>query len=1404
MVRLRLLGPVQLEGEGAELGPRDRVVLEALAVHPGRVVSVDGLADALWADAAPASRGKVIQGCVMRLRRTLGSQSIATDAAGYRLALRGDELDTTQFERLVERGRTQAATGEPEQAAATFTRALALWRGAPFQELDGWAPGQTEAARLEELRRTSQEDLLEARLAAGEHRDVVADAEARVAEEPLREHRWAILALAQWRCGRQADALRSLHAARRTLADELGVDPGPELAALEDAILRQDPSLASGAEVLPLALECPYKGLAPYEAADADSFFGRDDEVSACLRRLSESPLLVVAGPSGCGKSSLVQAGVVPALVRGGRAVAVFLPGADPDGALTSVLAGHDDAAVLVVDQLEEAFTLNEAEAARTFCGRLATYAADVAPVIVTVRSDHLSSLGAEALFTKMAERGLHLVRPLEHDALRVAIEGPATQAGLRMERGLVDLLLRDAEGEPGALPLLSHALAETWARREGRVLTVEGYRATGGIRGAVARSADRLYESLPPDQRAVLRSVMLRLVAPSPDGEPYRSRIPTRTLGADAAHERVISLLVRARLVTAEAETVELAHEALARAWPRLRSWLDDDAEGQKILRHLATAADGWDSLGREPSELYRGARLEQALEWQAASTPDITPVERDFLDASTAAAASERAALRRQNRRLRRLLVGVGVLLVAALVTGAVAVWQRQRADHSGEVAAAQEREARLRAVVSDSLALRATDRDAAALLAVEAHRLSPTVATESALFSAFTGAPGLERIGHFQGRDADLAVFVDEDTVAITDLRGQIHLVDPARAREEATLPPLGDSDGRTWLSASKDGHWLAAAWRPALADETQAQLTVYDVGTRTPRFVTSGLPFVPGSVAINADGSLVAISGGDEGRTQIRDGATGELRQEVLAIPRPSDAHLFVNTAAVLFAADGKLIVSSQAGPIRWIDPATGAETKRIDARPETSEYYLRLSPDGASLMTDGWAGHMRYDVASGAGIWPAPLTDPYCNDTAWAEHLNAFLCADPTTDELHALDPATGVSTGTRYGIGNDGIVSPDGTTLVQISGTAYSVWRLDGAGPVTTPLGDPKAEWLNGFTPNGDVMVGHAGRPVHLLDPVTGADHGELTGVEQIIPSPSGEESAAVYLDHTIGWYDLNGRAPAGPRAPLPLPSDQVLPVRQKDSQMLFQGVMLLGRRAVLFTNIFDDDGWRLHVRSVDLDQGAVAEPTRDEEPFEWERWLFAPDDQHLYSYDWNFEIHALDLQTGVEGSDLGAKFNDVIAGPGGVVAALIAGDVVQLDPGTLDAVGGPFPAARGDEADLALSGDGHRVLEVGSLGVRLYDVGTHTELGEPLPPSVGVFDATRGFRDRGVALRQDGKAAAALAPGGLVTWDLDPAHWDARACELAGRNLTRAEWSKYIGALDSYHAICPQFAADS
>jgi DNA-binding SARP family transcriptional activator len=186
----------------------------------------------------------------------LGSAAIETVGSGYRLVLSGDEVDVDRFEQLADQGRRLAVTGEPERAVVAFNHALELWSGRPFDELDAWAPARSEAHRLEELHRTVEEELLDARLAAGEHCEVATEAEALVTLEPLRERRWAALALAQYRCGRQAAALASLSCVRQLLVEQLGIDPGPELVSLEAAILRHDSALTAP-EPRAVSDECP-------------------------------------------------------------------------------------------------------------------------------------------------------------------------------------------------------------------------------------------------------------------------------------------------------------------------------------------------------------------------------------------------------------------------------------------------------------------------------------------------------------------------------------------------------------------------------------------------------------------------------------------------------------------------------------------------------------------------------------------------------------------------------------------------------------------------------------------------------------------------------------------------------------------------------------------------------------------------------------------------------------------------------------------------------------------------------------------------------------------------------------------------------------------------------------------
>ena len=528
---IAVLGPLTVDGSKS-LSPRDRVVLSALVVRSGSTISTEQLAGVLWGDQPPASWSKVVPGCITRLRKTLGADSIETVAGGYRLAVADDDIDVRRFERLAAKGHQLLALGEPDRAALAFRDSLALWRGPALRDVEEWPPARAEAERIDELRLEVEESVLDASLKVGLQAGVLAEARSRVSEAPMRERRWALLALAQYLSGAQADALHTLRRCREFLSRELGLDPGPEIVDLETAILRRDQSLTAAAALPKPTARCPYPGLLPYDTADADFFFGRADDLDACRRRLEEERVLVLVGPSGCGKSSLLRAGVIASMERGGTTVQLPAPGQSPRQ-LIEELAGQRGS-VLVVDQLEELFAqCSDLDLRNELAGALVAEA-DRRPVVLAVRADRFGDLSTLPGFGRLAERGLMILGPLGEDELREAIEGPAREAALLLEPGLVDVLLHDVRDEPGALPMLSHALRETWELREGRTLTVEAYRSSGGIRGAVTRSAEQVYSSLDDDGRSKLQALMLRLLTPAPDGEPMRSTVARRSLPSD------------------------------------------------------------------------------------------------------------------------------------------------------------------------------------------------------------------------------------------------------------------------------------------------------------------------------------------------------------------------------------------------------------------------------------------------------------------------------------------------------------------------------------------------------------------------------------------------------------------------------------------------------------------------------------------------------------------------------------------------------------------------------------------------------------------------------------------------------------------------------------------------------
>jgi hypothetical protein len=830
---------------------------------------------------------------------------------------------------------------------------------------------------------------------------------------------------------------------------------------LEQRILAQDPGLATDHEVRIADAACPWKGLAPYGDCDGDTFFGRDADISACLARLRESPLLVVTGPSGSGKSSLVQAGLVPALRASGAEVEVFTPGVDGAMAMAAARSRHQGEPLLVIDQFEETFTLGGATFARPWLGDLARYAEESAAVVLVVRGDHVAELGADADLARLAERGLHLVTPLSGDRLRDAVEGPAQVAGLRLEPGLVDLVVRDADGQPGALPLLSHALAETWQRREAGLLTVDGYRAAGGISDAVAASAERLYEGLSPDERGELRWLMLRLVSLSESGEPFRTPLPASVVAAlDPVRRRLLDLLVRGRLVTSADGGYDLAHEALVRAWPRLRGWLDEDRVGQQIRRHLAMAAAGWDALDRPDTELYRGARLATALDWLGRGHEPLTDTQRVFVEASKAVAdhdlrrlAEDARRQRRQNRRLRVLVVCATVLLVVAAAAGLVARDQGLAAQRSRDSARAAASEARHQSLVSRSQSLLKTDRAVAAMLAVLAWRQEPDDLAQAALREVLTSEPDFLGYRYIPlGANAAAAAVPHDDRILMA-VGTSVVLVDPATGESSGTFSrPFAYQEVPSVLRVSADGTRAVQLLLKAgpRCPPACRYLVVYDLGSHYHVGSPIDVPFLASDVAISHDGSVVTASGGGSGPWDVAtwDAASGRRL-----------ARADREASAVTFGVGGHAYLGTSEGPVQEVDART-LEIRQVMTAPRGFTSRRLIVEDGV-LVAAGSSGRAAFDLATGRRLWPVGAyrvrSSHGCQWLAVSGPLGSLYCG-AVTGVVEEMDIRTGELTGRvsfdpQFGLGGDLVVdrtADDAQVLLEFSAEKpyYARWLL--------------------------------------------------------------------------------------------------------------------------------------------------------------------------------------------------------------------------------------------------------------------------------------------------------------------------------------------------------------------
>ena len=1160
----------------------------------------------------------------------------------------------------------------------------------------------------------------------------------------------------------------------------------------------------------------PYRGLKTFEPDDAELFFGRAELTADILERLAalaadpgpSRGLLAVIGPSGSGKSSVLRAGVVAAVRDGalgpGWTCTVGTPAADglfDVGDLPMVGSGRR---VLVLDQFEEIFTYGAGDpAAPAARSRLLARLAEHDPqelVVLGMRADFYPEAAREPVLLAALQHAQVVVGPMTEDDVRAAIIGPAEHVGMTVDDGLVELVLADADPhdasgashDVGALPLLSHALLATWERSTGRRMTVADYRATGGLDGAIQRTAEEVYTGLTPAEREVARRLFLRLVHLAGDIAVTRRRATPEELEAltgdgESSVRRVLERFVQHRLVTATASSVEISHEALLGAWPRLRSWVDADRAGLQLHRRLTDAANGWAEAGRDPGLLLRGVRLEAVSDWVAdeRNRRSLNATESAYLDASRSAREAEHLTERRRTRRLAQLLVAVAVLAVVATTLAVLARRAQNRAAEATVAGRVSHDQALSRQLAFQARDLDGTDPALAQQIAALAYRVSPTVEARSQLLDESTAPVVTRQLGR-PGPTA-LAVRPDGRLIAVGDAAdGSVHLRSASGTLPQVGVLP-GDAARQVYaLRFSPDGTLLAVGG-------ASQDVTLWDVRSpaRPRRLATlpTGFPQAAESVVFTPDTRTLLAAG--TGPLAVWDISTPAAP---LRLPSPPGIGASVGVQSLAMTPDGRRLAAGLLDGRVLVWSGTRATARPAVVLAPGGVNAVAFSDDGRRLA----AGDRKGDVSvwSVTGARPRPVrrvasaTGGEINTLAWSPDGRAL--AVGSADNTAAVwdtrgwtrgtaTPHPGPVTGVDFLAGGRELVSTAADGAVRrwaLQGPSFTVPGGSVFSVAFARRGRLLAIARNG--PDGGVQLWRTGSTPAIDGPLLqlpGANPNDGTGALRR------DGSVAAAADST-GDVELWNTAAAPRTRPVSRPFAA--------SRALVESLAISPDGRVLAVG-GDDDAvslWSIadpaHPRRLGAVQGTdlmlgVA---------------FSPDGRLLAGADADHRIYVWDVRSFSRPRRIAALrgFTDYAYGvafspDGRLLAGSGADHTVRLwsvhgttrPPTPLGSpLTGPTdyvntPAFSPDSRMLAAPSNDHAVW--------VYDV------SRPAAPRRWAVLRALDGNIFTAAFSPDGRTLVAGGRGTLVpTWTVDPHRAVARECATAGTPITRREWREYVG----------------
>jgi WD40 repeat protein/transcriptional regulator with XRE-family HTH domain len=1168
----------------------------------------------------------------------------------------------------------------------------------------------------------------------------------------------------------------------------------------------------------------PYRGLARFEPGDRELFFGRDELVGELLELVREHRFAAVFGPSGSGKSSLLRAGLIPALSQSPAAdrpglIRILTPGERPAHTHAEALIpqdGEQDTWV-IVDQFEELFTLCRVRAERDgFLDLLLTAREPNSRlrVVIAVRGDFYGHCASRRDLADAVRRANLLVGPMSPAELREVITGPASAVGLNVERALTSRIIDEVSDRPGALPMLSHTLLETWRRRRGRTLTLAAYEETGGVEGAIAATAEQLYAGLSPAQARTARRILLRLIAPGDgtadtrrpaeraelDAGPGKSSTRPDAPGQDV--DVVVERLAAARLITLSEGTVELAHEALITGWPRLRDWIEQDRERLREQRRLDEAARAWEELDRDPGALYRGTRLARAEElFGGAGSPpgqaerekheeheelddDLTRPERAFLTAALAARDAERGAAIRTTRRFRTLTAALSAFLVLALGAGLIA-WQENRASEEEHTRTTARR---IAAVASG---LRAAEPRAAALLGVAAWQIAPLTESRAALLGSLT-QPEVDAFTDRQTGTGTRRFLAEDGGTLFSSADGRVRVWDVVRGEQTDgfQLPPGTTLDGvspdaRTLHVSGPDGAelWDVATRRPVAAQLAQdTALTDFAADGRS--YLVSSLTdgrgqgfvqrrrtedgkvlferAVSGDVSqtgLGADGRLVALCPVG-GTLQVWDSVSGERRSG----PWETQEVCGIASGSVRFSRDGTRLAMASAAGVRVWDLPSG---RLLAELPGSGDGYLpqvEFSPDGAFLaLADDTALTVWRLRDSGVLVFQRALDGEVAGYLAWTtgkRPVLRFLAGSTVRsyDLTARLAPWQATPT-------DAAVLSPDGTALATAT-------RSDGGEGYRLELRSPSTGAVLATANLGPLKGADGDTPALAFSP----DGQALAVVDTMTSRGSVRQRFTVWdvrrhevrTSFDTPWTDehpLSGIT-LGPRG----------------------GTLLVSRLAdAAVVDVWDIGADGEGPRKTGVLPVAVGTPS-----------AVRPDGRLLA----DSADQATKLPSGEVAGRALAQGRDVTAlafNPDGAVLAVgdSAGRVHLWDGDVQQRAG--FLAGLSDTAEIgireavsaiAFSADGRTLALGGTAGsLQLWDTASQQLLAAELP--------TAGEEIRSLAFSQDGGTVYVSSPHApLQTYSIAPDQAVTEICDRTGGGLTRDQWRTYVPDAP-YRQVC-------